>query len=137
MRRAIKYGFLVVAVMTMLALGMNVSSVSAIAQDSTSSTAAGQATPPGEPPANPGSRNETDQAFDHWMTNNPGAAREIRKDPSLLTNQDYLAKHPDLQKFMSEHQDFAKAAAKNPNRVVRKSVHKEQMSRQRRHEHRQ
>ena len=25
------------------------------------------------------------------------------KDPSLLNNQDYLAKHPDLQKFMQDH----------------------------------
>lgn len=89
---------------------------------------------PGQPAANPGARHATDMAFDKWLRKNPDSAAEIRKDPSLLNNPDYLAKHPDLQGFMNDHPEFKSAVAKNPNKVVRMTAHNQRKAA---HEHKE
>jgi len=132
--KTIKHGLAVAVVLSGMLL-------TAAAQDTPASTqepsTSGQGVRPGEPAEKPGARNDTMQAFDHWMRQNPDAAQEIRKDPSLLNNSEYMAKHPDLQKFMEDHPDFRRAAKKNPNRVVHKGVHMNKQARENRREHHQ
>jgi hypothetical protein len=117
MAKILKFSLIAMVALCMIALGATFSSGVAMAQDDASKQAAG----PGHPPENPGSRSETAMDFDKYMRKNPQVRQEVEKDPSLLNNPDYLAKHPDLQKFMNQHPDFQRAAAKNPDRMVRKS----------------
>ncbi|MBZ5596968.1 MAG: hypothetical protein LAN83_01490 [Acidobacteriia bacterium] len=121
MAKVLKYSVIATVVLCMVVLGAALTSGAAMAQDDASS----QGTRPGQQAENPGARADSAQAFDHWLRKNPEARQEIMKDPSLLNNPDYMAKHPDLQKFMSEHPDFQKAAQKNPNRVMHRSEHQE------------
>ncbi len=135
MVKAMKYSVVVVAVLGMIALGVAASSAVAMAQDTSAQDASSQGVGPGRPPENPGSRNKTDADFDRWMRQNPESRQQIMKDPSLLNNPDYLAKHPELQKFMNDHPDFQKAVKKNPERMMRKSAHAERRAAEHRREH--
>lgn len=118
MVKTLRISLIAVAVLGLVMVGATLTSGVATAQDdATKQGAVG----PGHPAEDPGSRSETAMAFDKYMRKNPQVRQEIEKDPSLLNNPDYLAKHPDLQKFMSEHPNFQRAAAKNPDRLVRKS----------------
>ena len=135
MEKMMKCSLVFAVALAMLVLGTAVSSNVAIAQDA---SAAPQSTVPGpgQPAEDPGARNNTDQAFDHWMRQNPQASQEIRNDPSLLNNPQYMANHPDLQKFMNEHPDFKNAVAKNPNKVVHRTEHQQHMAREKKAERR-
>jgi hypothetical protein len=128
--KTIKYGLAVAVVLGGMSFG-------AVAQDNPSTTQepSTSGARPGEPAEKRGARNETMRGFDHWMRQNPDAAEEIRKDPSLLNNSEYMAKHPDLQKFMEDHPDFRRAVKKNPDRVVHKGVHMNKEAREHRREH--
>jgi hypothetical protein len=127
--KMMKYS-LVWAAAVALFLSVAVSSTRAVAQDA-SSTPQSTVPGPGQPAANPESRNDTAQAFDHWMRQNPEASEQIRKDPALLNNPEYLSKHPELQEFMNNHPDFKAAAAKNPNKVLHRSERQQHMARER------
>jgi hypothetical protein len=133
MVKTIKYSLVATAVLGMILLGAAMSSSPAMAQDSSSQGASTQAVGPGHQAENPGSRSDTTQAFDKWMRKNPQARREIMKDPSLLNNPDYMAKHPDLQKFMNDHPDFQRAVNKNPERMMHKAQHNERRAAAHRH----
>ena len=74
---------------------------------------------PGQPAENPGSRADTMQGFDRWVHDNPQAAKELKKDPSLINNSDWMAKHPDLNTYMNNHPDFKQEMQKNPDRMMR------------------
>ncbi len=41
--------------------------------------------------------------FEQFLEKNPAIEADLKKDPSLVNNKDYLAKHPDLQKFVGTH----------------------------------
>ncbi len=129
MAKTIRYSLMVAAVLGMIALSTALSSAVAVAQDNGAQSTSAQPAPPGQPAEDPGARSHTDAAFDHYLRQNPEVRQQVMKNPSLLNNQDYLAKHPDLQKFMQDHPDFAKATAKNPERIMHKSAaHEKQAS---------
>ena len=117
MVKMFKYSVMAVLVLGLIAAGTSFMSSAALAQDNASKEAVG----PGHEAENQGSRAETAMDFDKWMRKNPEARQQIEKDPSLLNNPDYLAKHPDLQQFMNSHPNFQRASAKNPDRMVRES----------------
>jgi hypothetical protein len=121
MAKRIKNSLLMAAVLGVIALGVIVSSGAAMAQDTLANDDAKQSVGPGQPAENPGSRHQTMEEFDRWKQKNPETREELRKDPSLMNNPEYLAKHPELQKFMDEHPNFKKAAKKNPERLMHKS----------------
>jgi hypothetical protein len=121
MAKTLKYSLIVMAVLGMIVLGAG----AALAQDSTAQGAADQGVGPGHPAEDPGARAETMQSWDHYMRQNPELRQQIMKDPSLLNNPDFLAKHPELQKFETQHPDFTKAVQKNPERMMHKAAHQE------------
>lgn len=107
----------------------------AFAQSSTDTTAP----LPGQPAENPGARADTMQGFDRWVHDNPQAAKELKKDPSLINNSDWLAKHPDLNNYMNSHPDLKQEMQKNPERMMRRGKSQARRTaehRQARHEHR-
>jgi len=59
----------------------------------------------GQTPAHAPDRNSHHQLkeFEQFLDKNPTIAADLKKDPSLVNNKDYLTKHPDLQKFVETH----------------------------------
>lgn len=119
------------ALLLTLGVGYSVSPKTAVAQDSTA-------------PADnmdEGGRAKSYKEFDHALRKDPQMAEELKKDPALMNDPGYLAKHPGLQKYMQTHPDMAKAAQSNPDRLLG-SVHRSQVKQQRqtrehRHDHMQ
>ena len=57
--------------------------------------------------------------FDGFLDKHPNIDKDIQKDPSLLTNNDYLSKHPELKTFLSTHPRIQREASENPRTFVR------------------
>ena len=43
------------------------------------------------------------KTFEKFLDDHPSIAADLNKDPSLVDNSDYLAKHPELQQFLNGH----------------------------------
>jgi hypothetical protein len=76
-----------------------------------------QAAPQGAPavanPAQTAPKSEMD-TFRHYLRRHPSAARALRKDPSLVNNPDFLAKHTGVQKFLAHHPTVQEELKQNP-----------------------
>lgn len=59
--------------------------------------------------------------MNNYLVTHPGVADELHKDPSLINNPTWLASHPEVQNFMTKHPDLQKTAASNPNAVVNRA----------------
>ena len=53
-------------------------------------------------------------AFDKFLDQNPSIEKDIRKNPSLLTNATYLANHPELQSFLAANPDIQQEVTEHP-----------------------
>jgi GrpB-like predicted nucleotidyltransferase (UPF0157 family) len=49
------------------------------------------------------------------MDSHPEIAEQLRKDPSLVNNQDFVKNHPALQQFLAEHPGVREEYKENPN----------------------
>src|ERR1700686_83690 len=58
--------------------------------------------------------------FDQFMDSHPEIAEQLRKDPSLVNNRDFVANHPALQTFLQEQQGVREEMRENPNAFMRK-----------------
>ena len=112
--------------------GYSFSPKAVVAQDTTSPTSAGPAD------TDDHGRATSYKEFDHALRKDPQMAEELKKNPSLMNDPAYLAKHPGLQKYMNTHPDMAKAAQSNPDRLLgsvhRSQVKQQRQTRERRHE---
>ena len=59
------------------------------------------------------------KSFDNFLRNNSAIGRELRKDPSLASNADYLAKHPELNTYLDQHPVIRQELAEHPRAVLR------------------
>ena len=64
-------------------------------------------------PAPPVAKSEMD-TFRKFLRTHPRVARDIRKDPSLVHNPEFLAKHTGLQKFLTAHPTVQEELKQNP-----------------------
>jgi phage-related protein len=53
--------------------------------------------------------------MDQFMDKHPEIAEQLRKDPSLVDNKQFVANHPDLQEFLRQHPRVAEEYKENPN----------------------
>lgn len=53
-------------------------------------------------------------AFDKFLDQNPSIEKDIRKNPSLLTNTTYLANHPELQAFLAANPGIQQEITEHP-----------------------
>ncbi|HSB10965.1 MAG TPA: trypsin-like peptidase domain-containing protein [Blastocatellia bacterium] len=47
--------------------------------------------------------------FDKFLADDPAVLPDLKKDPSLITDPDYLARHPELKKFLDTHPGLERA----------------------------
>ena len=52
--------------------------------------------------------------MDQFLDKYPRIDQDLRRNPSLLTNADYLKAHPELQAFLNQHPNVREEAAENP-----------------------
>jgi hypothetical protein len=59
------------------------------------------------------------KSFDDFMDQHQAIERELKKQPSLLNNADYLAKHPELKMYLDQHPLIRQQLAENPRALFR------------------
>src|ERR1700724_2112381 len=57
--------------------------------------------------------------MDHFMDSHPEIAEQLRKDPSLVDNKQFVQSHPDLQRFLADHPGVREEYKKNPNAFMK------------------
>ncbi len=53
--------------------------------------------------------------MDHFMDSHPEIAEQLRKDPSLVDNKEFVKSHPALQEFLANHPGVRDEYKENPN----------------------
>jgi len=53
--------------------------------------------------------------FDRFMDGHREIGEQVRKNPALLDNREFVETHPALETFLREHPDVHQAVAQNPN----------------------
>jgi GrpB-like predicted nucleotidyltransferase (UPF0157 family) len=57
-------------------------------------------------------------AFDQFLDSHPELAEQLRKDPSLVNNQEFVENHSDLQQYLQQHPEVREDISQNPNAVM-------------------
>jgi hypothetical protein len=57
--------------------------------------------------------------FDQFLDSHPELAGQLRKDPSLVNNEDFVKQHPSLQAYLQEHPAIREEIKENPNAFMR------------------
>jgi uncharacterized protein YlxP (DUF503 family) len=57
--------------------------------------------------------------FDQFLDNHPELAEQLRKDPSLVKNEEFVENHPDLQRYLQDHPELREEFKENPGAFMR------------------
>jgi phage-related protein len=57
--------------------------------------------------------------FDRFLDSHPQLAEQIRKDPTLVNNEEFVENHGDLQQYLQQHPEVREQLRQNPNAVMR------------------
>jgi phage-related protein len=57
--------------------------------------------------------------FDRFLDNHPELAGQIRKDPTLVNNEEFVENHADLQQYLQQHPEIREELSQNPNGFMR------------------
>jgi len=58
-------------------------------------------------------------SFDKFLDSHPEIAEQVRKDPSLVDNQEFVQQHPDLRQYLQQHPEIRQELSQNPNGFMR------------------
>lgn len=58
--------------------------------------------------------------FDQYLDRHRDTAEQLRKDPSLVNNKQYLKDHPDLQAYLQEHPGVRQQIQNDPNAFMQR-----------------
>jgi phage-related protein len=53
--------------------------------------------------------------FDKFLDSHPEVAEQLRKDPSLVNNAEFVEKHAELQQYLQQHPEVREELGQNPN----------------------
>jgi hypothetical protein len=53
--------------------------------------------------------------FDQFLDSHPAIARELDRNPALVSNQQYLTNHPELQQYLQSHPTIDQELAAHPD----------------------
>src|SRR6201993_3465149 len=57
-------------------------------------------------------------AFDSFLDGHPELSDQLRKNPSLVNNEEFVENHPDLQRYLQAHPEVKENLTQNPNAVM-------------------
>ena len=58
--------------------------------------------------------------FDHFLDKHPEVAEQLRRDPSLVNNEEFVENHRDLREYIQHHPEVREEISRNPNRFMHK-----------------
>ncbi len=58
-------------------------------------------------------------AFDQFFDRHPEVAEQLRKDPTLMKNDEFRENHPALREFLQQHPGIREEFSENPNAFMR------------------
>ncbi len=53
--------------------------------------------------------------MDRFLDSHPEMAEQVRKDPSLINNREFVENHPALQEYLQKHPEIREEVKENPN----------------------
>jgi GrpB-like predicted nucleotidyltransferase (UPF0157 family) len=56
--------------------------------------------------------------FDRFLDSHPELAEQLRKDPTLVNNEEFVENHRDLQQYLQQHPEVREELQQNPNAVM-------------------
>ena len=77
-----------------------------------------------QPPASlseKGDKANSYQQFEHFLRTDPQAAEQIKKNPQLLNDPNFLSQHPGLDKYMKTHPNMAEEAKADPGKLMQQT----------------
>ncbi len=77
-----------------------------------------------------------DASFDRYLDTHPAVEQQLRRNPNLVNDPNYLAQHPGLQQYMNTHPGMAKELKENPRAVMRSERRYEKTAQDRRQDRR-
>src|SRR5258706_11647241 len=87
----------------------------------TGTPAIGQVTPPPQnpPPQDNDTRRWQIANMDKFLDSHPELEEQLRKDPSLIRNEEFVEKHPELQEYLQQHPGIREEFTENPRAFMR------------------
>ena len=64
--------------------------------------------------------------FDHYLDSHRETAEQLRKDPSLVNNDEFLRNHPSLQSYLQQHPGVRTAIKQDPNSFMHQEARYDQ-----------
>src|SRR5260370_37538809 len=58
-------------------------------------------------------------SFDSFLDSHPEVAEQVRQNPSLVNNEDFVEAHPALQQYLQQPPEIREQISQNPNGVMR------------------
>ena len=82
-----------------------------------------QAVPPAPPAQYPGQDNDTTRremaSFDSFLDKHPEIAEQLRRNPSVVDDREYVNNHPELQAYLQDHPQVREELRENPRAFMR------------------
>jgi len=57
---------------------------------------------------------------DEFLDNHPGIAEQLRKDPGLIDNKQFMAQHPQLQAYLNDHPEIKQEWKDHPDKFFKR-----------------
>src|SRR5690349_15153387 len=57
--------------------------------------------------------------FDQFLDNHSEIATQLRDNPALIKNEEFVESHPELQTYLQQHPEVREELSQNPNAVMR------------------
>src|SRR5579864_778733 len=57
-------------------------------------------------------------ALDQFLDQHPELSEQLRNNPSLVNNEEFVESHPDLQSYLQQHPEVREELNQNPNAVM-------------------
>ena len=64
--------------------------------------------------------------LDQFLDGHPELSEQLRKDPSLVNNEEFVENHPALQQYLQNHPEVRQELNQNPNAVMHQEQHFDQ-----------
>jgi hypothetical protein len=58
-------------------------------------------------------------SLDRFLDQHPQLAQQIRQNPSLINNEEFVENHPELQQYLQQHPEVREELRENPNAFMR------------------
>jgi phage-related protein len=82
-----------------------------------------QAMPPAPPTQAPGMDNDVTRqelaSFNNFLDQHPEIGQQLRNNPSLVDDRDYVSNHPELQAYLQDHPRVREEIRENPRAFMR------------------